>query len=219
MSYRSLLETLDAWFARGRRAAAPFQLPCRRGCSACCHGPFDISPADAELVAQGVAALPEAERDALRARAGAQLRRAEARAPGWGAPWDVEALGEPRFDALVEELAAEPCPALDAAGGCLIHAHRPATCRMLGLAMAIGAPAATGADDPAGGAAAGPGDAVPDTLENCCPIQALYPGYATLPPEAFDLSAFEDASEDHAEAARRRGFVATTIAGAAAAGA
>lgn len=56
MTYRALLPILDRWFMTGSAHAGPGVVPCRAGCTACCLGPFDISPADARLVA--LAALP-----------------------------------------------------------------------------------------------------------------------------------------------------------------
>ena len=84
LTYRELLETLDRWFARGREAAGKGVIPCRLGCGACCHGVFDISPADAALLAEGLAALPEADREAVRARANDQLERFAKLLPDWG---------------------------------------------------------------------------------------------------------------------------------------
>lgn len=43
-AYAQLLARLDQWFAAGRAAGGV--VPCRGGCTACCHGPFDISVAD-----------------------------------------------------------------------------------------------------------------------------------------------------------------------------
>ena len=191
--YADLLATLDAWFERGRTAAGPGIVPCRRGCNACCHGLFDVSAADAELLARAVAALPAGERSALTARAERQLARYAELAPGWGEPYDVDALGEEAFDALADRLAQEPCPALAADGGCAIHERRPATCRMTGLAMGT-----------------------PDVgvLENVCPIRADFPAYAALAPTSFDLMRFEDEAERHDARARARGAVATTVAAA-----
>lgn len=193
MSYRHLLEAIDAWFQRGAHAPGGCAVPCRRGCSACCHGPFDISPADAALVAQGVRGLTEPARVALHARAAAQLRRCGELVPGWGPPWDVSSLREEVFDALTESLAQQPCPALAADGGCEIYAHRPATCRMLGLAMRT---------------------REGEVLENCCPIQGDFPGYAERCPEYFDLQAFESEAEEYDLLAAALGGVTTTVAGA-----
>lgn len=60
MSYLPLLQELDDWQGR-------------TGCAACCMGPFDISVADALLVRDPVAALPDAERAAVRRRAAERL--------------------------------------------------------------------------------------------------------------------------------------------------
>ena len=191
--YADLLATLDAWFSRGREAAGADVIPCRRACTACCHGVFDISPADAELVAAGVAALPEDQAAALRARAQQQSLRVGAALPEWGAPWDVDALPEATFDALSEQLADAACPALAEDGGCTIYDSRPATCRMTGLSM--------------DGGAVG-------RLDNECPIQADHPTYAALAPVPFDLMAFEEQAAGHDETARSRGHCTTTVAGA-----
>lgn len=191
--YRELLTTLDAWFDAGRAAAGEGVVPCRRTCSACCHGVFDISAADAELLAEGLAALPADERIALRLAARQQLEDVADLLPGWPAPYDVDTLGEESFDALCDELADAPCPALAEDGGCAVYAHRPATCRMTGLAMDAG---------PAG------------RLDNECPIQDEFPDYAALEPAPFDLIAFEGRAAQHDDAAAARGGHTTTVAGA-----
>jgi Fe-S-cluster containining protein len=168
--YRDLLERLDEWFAHGRRAA-PVAVPCRGGCTACCHGPFDISIADAELVSDAVSRLPAGDRDAVVRRAAALLARMRAIEPGWEPPYEVAPLGDDRFDRLSETLATEPCPLLDEAGHCRIYADRPLVCRLIGLGMVT----------PVG-----------RVIENACPIQGRFAGYAELPPVPFDLEAFEE---------------------------
>jgi Fe-S-cluster containining protein len=180
--YRALLERLDRWFAEGRRAA-PIALPCRGGCTACCHGPFDISVADAELVGQAVGQLPAADRNAVMEQAAALLERMHAIEPGWKLPYEVAAIGEERFDRLSEALASEPCPLLDGAGRCRIYADRPLVCRLIGLGMVT----------PTGGG-----------IENACPIQDRFPGYAELPPVAFDLEDFEQGEIECLRAAAQR---------------
>ncbi|MGH7536460.1 MAG: hypothetical protein ACREMG_12905 [Gemmatimonadales bacterium] len=57
-AYSLLLERLTEWFEEGRRQH-PGVVPCRAGCTACCHGPFDISVADAELLREAVGRLPD----------------------------------------------------------------------------------------------------------------------------------------------------------------
>jgi Predicted Fe-S-cluster oxidoreductase len=117
------------------------------GCTACCHGPFDISAADAELVSDAVGRLPAGERDTAVARATAVLDRMRAIEPGWTAPYDVAAIGEGQFDRLTEALADEPCPLLDDTGRCRIYADRPLVCRLIGLGMTT--PAAASSRTPA----------------------------------------------------------------------
>jgi len=172
LRYRTLLETLDAWTAAAH-AAHLGVIPCRRGCTACCHGPFDISVADTLLLQQTVASLPDDQRNRIRQRAEAAAARQQAVAPDWEAPHDVRALGEARFDQLCEALAAEPCPCLED-GACAVYEGRPAVCRMMGLGL-------ESLDE--------------RTLPNACPIQDQFPRYAALPPQSFDLAAFEATEE------------------------
>ena len=182
-AYRTLLRRLDEWFAEGRRAAST-PIPCRGGCTACCHGPFDISVADAELVGDAVSRLPATERATVVGRADALLDRMRAIVPDWEAPYEVAAIGEDRFDRLSETLAREPCPLLDEAGRCRIYADRPLVCRLIGLGMVT----------PVG-----------RVIENACPIQDRFPGYAELPPLPFDLEDFEEREmECLRDAAQRR---------------
>jgi Fe-S-cluster containining protein len=167
--YPSLLDELDAWHA-GAQQRYPGIIPCRPGCAACCHGPFDISMADALLVRDTVAALPPEVRAGVTARAEAQLARMQSSEPGLTAPFDVSALGEGRFDALTERFSEEPCPALDEGSRCVIYEGRPMVCRLMGLGLETD---------------------LGETIENDCPIQSEFPAYAALPPQPFDLTAFE----------------------------
>lgn len=182
--YRALLQRLDQWFAQGRRTA-PIAVPCRGGCTACCHGPFDISIADAELVGEAVSRLPAADQEAVVGRAAALLDRMRAIEPGWEPPYEVAAIGDDRFDRLSETLATEPCPLLDEAGRCRIYADRPLVCRLIGLGMVT----------PTG-----------RVIENACPIQDRFAGYAELPPVPFDLEEFEEGEMACLRAAAERRF-------------
>ena len=183
-----VLGSIDAAFRAGPA------VPCRNGCTACCHGPFDISPADAMVIAAGVAALPPAVRDALRLRATTQVGAYRALLPGWAAPWDVGELPDVVFDRLAEALATVPCAALDAAGACQIYEFRPATCRLMGRAWF----------DPGHG----------DVLANTCPIQDQFPGYGELPAAAIGLDVIESLLDEADAEARAAGFTPTTVAGA-----
>jgi Fe-S-cluster containining protein len=182
--YRALLERLDEWFSSGRRDA-PIPVPCQGGCTACCHGPFDISIADAELVRDAVRRLPSIERAAVADRARALLDRMRAAEPAWEPPYEVAAIGEDRFDRLSDALADEPCPLLDEDGRCRIYADRPLVCRLIGLSMVT----------PAG-----------RLIENACPIQDRFPGYAELPPVPFELDGFEEREMECLRAAAQHRF-------------
>lgn len=108
--YEALVAKVDAFFARvaGRYAA---DLACAAGCSGCCGQQLSVSVVEAESIARGLAALPEAERAALAERA----RRGVASLAGGDGP----------------------CVALDDAGRCGIYAFRPLVCRTQGLPMRV----------------------------------------------------------------------------------
>ena len=177
--YQELLQRLDRWFDESARRH-PGVIPCRAGCSACCHGPFDISVADALLLREGLATLPDDIRAVVRARGAQLLQQMQAAAPEWGALWDVRALDEERFDQLTEALAAEPCPLLDETGACRVYAYRPLVCRLIGLPMMT---------------------EEGELLENACPIQDDFPAYASLDPQLFDLGAMHTMEAEMLEAA------------------
>ncbi len=166
--YRALLGSLDAWSAAAHQRH-PGVIPCRQGCTACCHGPFDISVADALLLQQTVADLPADRRARLLGRANLAASRQLEVAPDWKAPFDVRELGEERFDSLSEALAEDPCPCLED-GACVVYEGRPTVCRMMGLGL-------ESPDD--------------RRMANGCPIQSEFPAYQALPAQSFDLPAFE----------------------------
>ncbi len=175
--YPALLGIVDRWQAEAQERH-PGIIPCRAGCAACCHGPFDISVADALLVRNIVAALPESIRESLLGRAEAQVDRMRDLEPEFRSPYDVSRLGDDRFDALTDAFAEEPCPALDDESRCLIYSGRPMVCRMMGLGMETD---------------------VGDIIENACPIQDEFPAYQALPPQRFELLTWE-AGEEMAQA-------------------
>ena len=86
-------------------------LACAAGCSFCCHQLVGVTPAEAALLAEGVAALGAARRKRFVRRA----RSLAAQAVG---------LDQRRYWA-----AKLPCAALDDDGRCLLHAFRPLPCR------------------------------------------------------------------------------------------
>jgi Fe-S-cluster containining protein len=168
-AYRHLLTSLDEWFAAAQEEH-PGVIPCTGGCSRCCHGPFDISVADALLVREAVRRQPAERRAELEARAADALQRQLAIADEWSAPYDARVLGDDAFDALGDELADEPCPMLDADGRCAIYEDRPLVCRLIGLPLRT---------------------AEGEMMDNACPIIEEHPAYAALAPRLFDLVGFE----------------------------
>jgi uncharacterized protein len=67
-NYAALVARVDAFFARVA-SAHPGQMQCRRGCFACCHPHLHLLPFEWARVRQAVAALDEAARAAIVARA------------------------------------------------------------------------------------------------------------------------------------------------------
>jgi Fe-S-cluster containining protein len=182
--YLPILAELDRWQARAHEKH-PGVIPCRTGCSACCHGPFDISVADVALLADAVASLPEPIRRQVRRGAAAQLARMTALEPDWAAPYDIATIGDARFDRISDTLADLPCPLLDELGACRIYPDRPMICRLMGLGLV---------------------SEVGDVIENGCPIQDRFPPYAALGPEPFPLDTWEMAEAEAKSAAAERLF-------------
>jgi Fe-S-cluster containining protein len=193
MSYLEVLGDLDCWFDAGVAQAGAGVVLCARGCSACCNGPIDISPADAQLVAAAVARLDPATRSGIASRAATQVAMYARLLPEWGEPWDVDAIDDTAFDNLSDALANVPCPALSANGECLVYLDRPATCRMTGLAMRT---------------------RELDVLENVCPILHTSEAFARLEPTEFDLAGFERSADEHDRLAIGADWSRTTVAGA-----
>ena len=184
-----VLEQIDAAFARGAPA------PCQAGCSACCHGPFDISPADAQLVREAIDALPDAVRAQVEQRAIAAVAAYATILPHWPSPYDVDALPEDAFDQLCDALAAMACPALGTDGRCEIYTHRPATCRLMGRAWSVD-------------------DRGTQQLDNACPIQEQFPAFAGSAAAPLDFHRIESEIARRDDLAVAHGIVSTTVAGA-----
>lgn len=178
-AYRDLLQQLDDWFSRAT-ARHPGVIPCRAGCSACCHGPFDISVADALMVKEAVARLGGEVREEVERRAGAQVDLMRELQPEWDTGLGLGGISEEEFDRISIAMADLPCPLLDDAGACRIYADRPMICRMIGLGVVT----------PTG-----------RVIENACPIAEEFPVYNMLPPEQLDLEGLEELEHACLEAA------------------
>ncbi len=128
-SYRKILDRADGFFA-DVASRMPDQLECRRGCTMCCHGLFEIGTADVSMIAEAVRRLEPSSRATIVDRARRlveDLRQPNLRACDAGEKED--------FFTRSEDV---PCPALDDAGSCLIYEHRPIVCRTFGLPLREG---------------------------------------------------------------------------------
>jgi len=128
--YRQLLDAVDAWFLRCRQHLGG-EGGCRSECAECCRGLFDITLLDACLLRQGFEQLPPATRGQVLSRSRPILQRLQRRFPGIDQGWLLPADAADCLPLVDEE--ETPCPLLDAAGRCLLYAHRPLTCRLYGL--------------------------------------------------------------------------------------
>jgi Fe-S-cluster containining protein len=124
---------IDDWFAEIRRKY-PKHMQCGKGCSACCHGLFDISVADAVQVVQALTKLPEDLQERV-IRISEQLQEKIGRvAPELPAPL-LFSEDDPRIDLVVDAAGSPPCPFLGSGGDCLIYQDRPLPCRLEGIPM------------------------------------------------------------------------------------
>ncbi|MGH9667019.1 MAG: YkgJ family cysteine cluster protein [Bryobacteraceae bacterium] len=132
-----LLQIVDTALAEAARRSGPW-LPCRIGCTACCHGVFAISQLDAQRLRAGMCEL--ASRDPRRAENIRTRARASKTKLASGFPGDSTTgllaegeAAERQFDDFAND---EPCPALDSvSGACDLYDARPMTCRAFGPAV------------------------------------------------------------------------------------
>ena len=130
--YRTLLGEIDAWFERCLATAPPEMLACRKGCSACCRGLFDITLLDAFLLKEGFARLPAATREQVLDRCRLRLAELQQRWPQLQPPYLLNLLPDDSWQEMPEE-DETPCPLLGTDGHCLIYPFRPMICRLHGL--------------------------------------------------------------------------------------
>jgi Fe-S-cluster containining protein len=104
------------------------QVSCGKGCGACCRQAVPVSPAEAWMLADVVAALPAARKTEVLARFAAAWERLHAEGfserslTNSASEDDVQRLGLDYFRLGI------PCPFLEAES-CSIHAYRPSACR------------------------------------------------------------------------------------------
>jgi Fe-S-cluster containining protein len=136
----ALVAAVDAALAAAEHAAGA-RLDYRRGCPACCLGPFPITPLDARRLRRGLAALTASDPGrgaAIRARARADVAALAPHFPGDAATGRLSD-DERAEEAIAARFSARPCPALDPASGrCDLYAFRPLSCRTYGPPVRLG---------------------------------------------------------------------------------
>jgi Fe-S-cluster containining protein len=133
----SLHDRASDWFGRAH-AALLGAVPCRRGCSRCCIGPFAITVLDAKMLRRGLDGLTAETRDDIEARARNQIAAAARAFPRLARSPLLDDWSDAEQDALATAFAAFPCPALDADGSCRVYDARPVTCRTMGIPIESG---------------------------------------------------------------------------------
>src|SRR5262245_29905344 len=99
---------IDEWFKRIRQTYAA-HMECGKGCTACCHGLFDISLADAVEVARGFQELPPDVQRRVHARAVDLHDAIRTAAPDATGP-TLFREDDVRIDAVVDAADNPPCP-------------------------------------------------------------------------------------------------------------
>jgi len=131
-AYQNLLGEIDAWFTVCLNAAPQGTLACRKGCSACCRGLFDITLLDAFLLKEGFCQLPAPVRDKVLERCRPRLSELTQRWPELRPPYLLNALSDDSWQEMPEEDETR-CPLLGDDDLCLVYRFRPMTCRLHGL--------------------------------------------------------------------------------------
>ena len=128
----SLFEEASLWFRRAR-ASLLEAIPCGQGCCACCVGLFPITRLDAQELRRGLDTVLPPQRTSIIARATSQVDMIEASYPRLRSTPCLDEWDDTTLDAMIEQFAELPCPALGTDGSCLVYAFRPVTCRTMGI--------------------------------------------------------------------------------------
>lgn len=129
---RRFMARCDQWFERAR-ASLLGNVPCRRGCSRCCIGPFAITRLDVAVLQRGLDSLAPSVRLAIESSARRQTEIFETVFPRLKAEAALDRWSDQDVDGLVDRFRDLPCPALSEDGSCRVYAFRPVTCRTMGI--------------------------------------------------------------------------------------
>lgn len=131
---QKLVQIVNTALAEAERKSGDW-LVCRKGCTQCCYGAFEISQLDAWRLRKGLneLELSDPKRAArVRRRAQQAVQRLSATFPG-NSQTGILAEDEDAEAAFADFANDEPCPALDpVTGACDLYAARPMTCRTFG---------------------------------------------------------------------------------------
>lgn len=110
-------------------------MQCGKGCTLCCHGLFDISFADALILAEAFGAVDAQKRERSREQAAVIQAAISRAAPDLKPPFLLRGVTETDVDAIVDAAGTPRCPLLSEDEECLVYRHRPRACRLEGLPM------------------------------------------------------------------------------------
>jgi Fe-S-cluster containining protein len=132
--YRELLAEVDTWFSYCSLVAGD-QISCKRGCSACCRGLFDITLLDACLLQDGFKRLSPSKKRSVRISARQKISEIRHHWSDFSDPWLMNSYPEEEWDLVMPEEDEAPCALLGKNGLCLVYDSRPMTCRLNGIPM------------------------------------------------------------------------------------
>lgn len=132
--YRELLKEVDLWFEQCGLVSGE-QISCKRGCSACCRGLFDITLLDACLLRNGYEQLDAVDQKRITISARQSIENIRTTWPDFKPPYLLNSYPEEEWDLVMPEEDDTPCPLLDKNGFCLVYDSRPMTCRLNGIPM------------------------------------------------------------------------------------
>jgi Fe-S-cluster containining protein len=129
--YLELLRSVDAWYYSCLEKAGNL-IECRKGCSGCCRGLFDITLLDAFMLRAAFDQLDGETREKALVKARARLVSLRQDWPDFESPYILNARPDEEWTEMPEE-DETPCPLLSSDGLCLVYDFRPMTCRLHGL--------------------------------------------------------------------------------------
>ena len=105
-----LYQKTDRWFQRAS-AALLREVPCQLGCTSCCIGPFPITILHVQTLQEGLACLPEDQRQRIEQRAIEQTAAMETAFPQLTQTELLDDWSDQEIDRLATEFHQHPCPA------------------------------------------------------------------------------------------------------------